>query len=466
MSTTAIAYIVVFGGLLAAALFRNPRYGIYAYLGTFYLHPVDRWWGRDLPDLRWSLIAAAVTLVATLRLPAQTDRPSWTANAGAKLLIALTGWIWIQNLWALSPDDHLELSILFTKYVVLIYLIYRLVDDEEMIRNFLLAHVLGCFYLGMLVLQAPDTGRLESVGGPGINEANALAMHLGTGLMAGAALLVRGGVLQRAFALAALAVIANGVVQTESRGAFLGIAAGGLTMFILSPARFRPLWILLGVLGLGVLLKVAPENFWQRMSTISTTAETEAAVDQSSETRLELLKAQWQMFLAYPMGSGHRGTAILSPRYLSDKSLTRSHKDPYGQRARSSHNTFMTVLSEQGVPGVFLFVGLLLWIARTGLATRTRIRDSGNEVQGLYLMSVAGSLAIVLVAGMFTDYFKAEAFIWNMALLSVLATLVANPAPTSAVENQTSNRSIATPHAFGDGQGPRVTPANGRQRNL
>ena len=43
MSITALAFLVFFGASLLAALFRNPRYGMYAYVGTFYLHPVDRW---------------------------------------------------------------------------------------------------------------------------------------------------------------------------------------------------------------------------------------------------------------------------------------------------------------------------------------------------------------------------------------------------------------------------------------
>lgn len=423
MSTTAIAYLLVFGAMLLATLFANPRYGLYAYVATFYLHPVDRWWGGDLPEWRWSLIAAAVTLIATIRVPARTDRPGWTANAAAKLLITLTLWIWIQNLWALSPESHLDLSILYTKYLVLIYLIYRLVDDEVSIRGFLMAHVLGCFYLGVLVLQAPDAGRLEGVGGPGIDESNSLAMQMGTGLMAAAALLAKGSLLQRAFALAALAVIGNGIVQTESRGAFLGIAAGGLALFALSPARHRRQWILLGVVGLAVLFRLAPDNFWERMSTISTTARTETPVDQSSLTRLALFKAQWEMFLAYPMGSGHRGTAALSPRYLSDENLTQSRTDPYGQRLRSSHNTFMTALSEQGLPGAIIFTWLLAWIARTSLAARARFQETDQESLALYLMATASSLAVAIVAGMFTDYFKAEIFIWAIALLAGLYAL-------------------------------------------
>ncbi|MEQ1800526.1 MAG: O-antigen ligase family protein [Gammaproteobacteria bacterium] len=420
MSTTAIAFLLVFGALLLAALFRNPRYGLYAYVGTFYLHPIDRWWGSDLPDLRWALIAAMVTMVATLRLPDRPNRCSWTASTGTRLLIALAAWIWIQNLWALAPADHLELSVLYTKYVVLIYLIYRLVDDEENIRNFLIAHCLGCFYLGVLILQAPDSGRLEGVGGPGIDEANALGMHLGTGALAAGVLLLRGSLAQRAFALAALAVLVNGVIQTESRGAFIGVAAGSVTMLVLSPPSLRKYGLALGVIGVFALMKLAPENYWERIATIATTTEQEAPVDQSSATRLELVAAQWEMFLDYPMGSGHRGTAELSPRYLSDESLTNSRKDPNGMRARSSHNTFMTALAEQGIPGILLFVGLLFWIVKSSYAAKASLLASGNRELQEYLMVASGSLGTVVAAGMFTDYFKAEIFIWAIALLAVI----------------------------------------------
>jgi len=456
MSTTALAFLLVLGALLLAALFRNPRYGLYAYIGTFYLHPIDRWWGSDLPNLRWSLIAATVTLFATVRLPDQAGRPAWTANAGAKYLLGLTAWIWIQNLWALSTEDHLELSILFTKYVVLFYLIYMLVDNEKHIRHFLIAHVLGCFYLGFLVLQAPDSGRLDGVGGPGIDEANALGMHLGTGAITAAALLLRGSLIERGLALAALAVLVNGVIQTESRGAFLGVAAGGIAMLLLSPPRLRRYWIVVGLLGLLALIRVAPDNYWERMATITESAGQETPVDQSTATRLQLVRAQWEMFLAYPMGTGHRGTAYLSPRYLSDESLTNSRRDPNGQRARSSHNTFMTALSEQGIPGAILFGGLLIWIAKTSFRARSRIQSSAwNDLQ-IYLMGVGGMLGIVIAAGMFTDYLKSEVFIWALALLAVIDTV--SRLAIADTETATSDSASSAPSPGTTQRGRRTAP--------
>lgn len=429
MSLTAIVFLVAYFCALGAAFVRHPIFGLYAYVATFYLHPVDKWWGSSLPDLRWALLAAVVTLVASLRLAPTTEGPGWKDNLAAKLLIFLTAWIWLQNLWALDGNAHLDLSILYAKYLILFYLIYRLVDSPARLRHFLLAHVAGCLYLGWLVFQAPDGGRLEGVGGPGINEANALAMQLSTGAICAAALIMCGSWRSRLFALAAIPVILNGIVQTESRGAFLGLATGGLVVLYLSPGPLRKYWILLGALGIAALLRVAPANFWDRMDTIFVTAETGDAVDRSSATRLELLQAQWQMFLAYPAGTGHRGTAYLSPRYLSDEYLSRSRSGAEAARARSSHNTFMTALSEQGVPGAVVYLGLLGWIFTKSREVVRRARDAGARDLHLYAMAAGASLGSIVVAGLFTDYFKTEVFVWCIVAIAVLDRLTRPAVP-------------------------------------
>lgn len=63
MSITAAVFVLVYVAGLALALW-NPMAGLCAYLWAFYMNPPGNWWGQDLPDLRWSLIAALVTFVA------------------------------------------------------------------------------------------------------------------------------------------------------------------------------------------------------------------------------------------------------------------------------------------------------------------------------------------------------------------------------------------------------------------
>jgi hypothetical protein len=74
-------------------------------------------------------------------------------------------------------------------------------------------------------------------------------------------------------------------------------------------------------------------------------------IDGSAENRMVLLEAQMRMAAGYPHGAGHRGTAALSPQYLDREWLTFGTDDSEEEAARSSHNTFMTVLVEQGIPG-------------------------------------------------------------------------------------------------------------------
>lgn len=423
MSITAATFLAAFLGCLLLALVRSPIFGLYAYLATFYLHPVSRWWGAGLPDLRWSFIAALVTLVAVMRMPTSPQRPAWLASAAGRYLLLMSAWLWLQNAWAIGPEAHLDVSLLFTKYLVLFILMYRLLDTESSIWQFLRAHVLGCVYLGWLALTAPDSGRLDGVGGPGIAEANALAMHSGTGAFAAAALLFHGPAWSRAIGLLSLPLILNTIVQTESRGGFLAIAASGLLFLYFMPPRARRYGIALGVAGMVALLPAVPESFWERISTVRDVTQEEAEVDLSTQSRLVLMEAQIQMFTRYPHGAGHRGTAYLSPQYLSDEYLTFADNDPTKQRLRSSHNTFLTVLVEQGVPGVVLFATVLIWIARTLRAVRRDIAADESTGPQLLLATTAATLSVVLIAGLFTDYFKAEVFVWGISLLAAIRAL-------------------------------------------
>ena len=441
MALTSIAFLLAFSAGLLAAFVRHPVYGLYTYVAVFYLHPVDRWWGYYMPDLRWALLAAAITMLATLRHQPPAGRPAWAMTTPGWILIAFTGWLWLQLGWALDRDYQQELAILYTKYLILLYLMHRLLTDQEKLTGFLLAHVGGCLYLGLLVMAAPPGGRLEGVGGPGIDEANALGMQLTTGLFCAAALLVRAPWAIRIAALLAIPFLANGLVQTDSRSAFLGLVLGGMAFLLLSPPSYRKLWYACGAGGLLVLLSMAPEKFWERMTTIQAAVDEQAELDRSADTRLALMEAQWEMFRRHPLGTGHRGTAALSPIYLDESQLTTS-QDAGGNvlRARSSHNTTMTILVEHGVPGGLLFTGLLIWALRSFYRLRKLGKREEYRRLALLSMAIGGALGSVFVAGQFVDYLKAESLIWMIGLLSAATLLDTTPktAPRPLVQRSSA----------------------------
>lgn len=429
MSISGLLFFAGFLVLMGMALLRHPRYGLYAYIAVFYLHPPSRWWGAMLPDLRWSLLAALVTLIAVWRWHGDDEmdepRESWRSSGGAKLLICYTLWLWIQNFWALSPEEHLDASILFTKYIILFYLVYRIVNSTTEMRTFFVVHVLGCFYLGWLAWGANFSGRLEGVGGPGIDEANAMAMQLGTAVMCGSMLVLVGPRMARWPALLAMPFILNAMVLTGSRGAFLALVTGGLVLWRYKPKTHRMAFYMLAGLALVLGSMLANQAFWERMGTMKTGLEDESQMDDSAFSRIVIVKAQAQMALAYPLGTGHRGTAILSPYYIEDRYLT-SSSDGTGPRQRSSHNTFMTTLSEQGFPGAIMFLGMCGWAYLTIRRIR-RLQSADEELDAGAVANtavLAAVLMLMFVAGIFVDYLKMEVQIWFLALLAVQDDIV------------------------------------------
>ncbi|HKS56438.1 MAG TPA: O-antigen ligase family protein [Steroidobacteraceae bacterium] len=441
MAVTGFLFAIGFIAMMALALLRHPIWGLYGYIAVFYLHPPSRWWGAFLPDMRWSLVASAVTLIALLRVKDLSGRPSWLSMTPARILIAFTVWLWIQSFWALNPLAHNEAAVLFTKYIVLFYLIYRLVQTGEELRRFMLAHIAGCFYLGWIAFTSTVSGRLEGVGGPGIDEANALGMHMGTGAMAGAMIILVERKWVQWLTILAMAFILNTLVLSGSRGSFLSLLCAGMVLLVLKPPQYKRLFYGLAVLGVALMLILAPPSFWERMETITAAVDDSQEMDTSAESRFVVLEAQVKMARAYPFGAGHRGTEALSTQYIDEKYLA---KTPGTQRARSSHNTFMTTLVEQGIPGAIMFLWMVGWCVRCVRRLRRYESPDWGTRERSELAFVAAGLTIVLIAGLFVDYLKAEVAIWLLALLAVLQSLAALKA-SAAVATQQSQLLAPSP---------------------
>lgn len=437
---TALAFLAGYFTLIGLALARHPIWGLYAYLASFYIHPPSRWWAQNLPDLRWAFLSAGVTLLAIFihRSKLDPQRAKWYASLPALLLLAFVTWLWIQLPWALDPQAHRDAAIQFVKYVVAFYFIVRLADTPQRIRDILLVHVVGCAYLGILAQLADNyiDGRLNGVGGPGIDDANSLGMFLGTGLMAAAmlALVERGW--RQIVVIVAGPIILNGLVLAASRGAFLGVLAGGLVLFLVKPPSARRLFWIFTVVGAIGAVSLMDQRFIDRMLSITAAVERTEDIDGSAESRWVTIEAQLKMFADHPYGVGHKGTVVLSPRYLDPKWLTHRPGEHESQAGRASHNTFLTALVEQSIPGVVVYFLFILW----GLSAvhRLRVRQrAGPTTHGAYGGAAAAALAVVLVAGLFTDYLMAEVQVWMVALLS--AQLVMRPETAARTAAQRSS---------------------------
>jgi len=338
-------------------------------------------------------------------------------------MIAFVAWFWLTYLWALDREQHFPAAVMLTKYLVVFYMVYRLVDTPAKVRTFLLVHAAGCLYLGWLGLSADASGRLDGVGGPGIDDSNTLGMQLATAVVTTAMLLLRATPAIWLLGAASIALSLNTIVLAGSRGAFLGLAAGGIALALLHPTIVRRKFILYAALGIFSIGAVASQQFWERMNTVKAAADSPDEMDGSARSRLMMAEAQLQMAQLYPFGSGHRGSEALSSLYLDPQWLTKAG-------GRSSHNVFLTVLVEQGVPGVFLSLVLIAWTSRSLLRIRRASNLAGDLELGLLGAAIGGALSVVLVSGVFADFSKCEVQIWMFALLAVLVEK-AHPARVS-----------------------------------
>lgn len=416
---TALLFLVCFFAGLGLALARHPIYGLLTYVGAYYLHPPSRWWGGSLPDLRWSLLAALITLIAVL-IHKSKLAPTAAKSGRATLIVGyvlFAVWLLIQSTWALEPEMQSELLTLYTKYALLIWLMTTAIDSEKHLEWFCWAHVLGCFYLGWVAFDEYDGGRFEYFGGPDINEANSGALQLVSGIFTGAALFLLPAARNKIVLLLTMPLVVNGMILTSSRSAFLAAASGGVIYNMFTHARFKRIVRFFTILAAVAFLALTPPEYWQRISSITAAGAEIEGVDTGSG-RLVLMQAQLKMFASHPLGCGHRCTVTLSPQYMAESFLTGTGE----QKGRASHNTFMSLMVEQGILGMTFYGLYLIWIAGKGLRLRQLTKNTDGFLS-TFAPSILAFMTALTVGDIFVDYLKSEVRVWFVSLLVVAVSL-------------------------------------------
>ena len=415
MALSALVFVFSYVAGIALAFIRHPVWGLYTYVMVYYLDAPNRWWGNSLPGVRWSLVIAAATLLSVL-FHRREVRDRWINHGPILIVVMYTAWMWLQYLWTITGDDH-DLGVeYFTKYLVVLYLVYTLVDNRNRVLSFLFVHVLGCFYLALVAWITYDGGRLDGIGGAGIDDANSLGVQLGTAVVCAAALYLTFTDWRKWVVAASIPFLLNAIVMTGSRGAFLALLVGAAAMFHMRPpTQFSKIAVYV-VAGSLVFGYVASDFFWERMSTLRS-VEDQEDLDQSAATRLEIIKQQWDMAKAYPFGAGHKGTAALSYQYLSDEHMS-------AQGGRSSHNVIMSSLVDQGFFGLFLWLLLMLLLWRRIVRLRKSFVANTDLDLAWITAGLSGVLGAYWIGGLFAPLMKAEVYIWVIALICSLRSLV------------------------------------------
>ncbi len=196
----------------------------------------------------------------------------------------------------------------------------------------------------------------------------------------------------RWFAAVSSAVFLLVLLLTQSRGGSLGLVAGFGPAAVLLVARRSKGKVYL-VLGVVLVLLVTPAAVWKRLSGIgeltSTANISQADAEGSAAQRWEIQQVGWDIFTDHPIfGVGLGGYKAANAVYAS------------GLGARDTHNTYLNVAAELGLPGLALWIAMFVSVFRSG---RRIAAVAADQVWGGAVW-VRRGLAGFLVAGVFGTY--------------------------------------------------------------
>jgi O-antigen ligase len=239
------------------------------------------------------------------------------------------------------------------------------------------------------------------------------------------------------FAACVLPFTLNTVVAASSRASFLALACGGLALFWFRPPRETARLLLYGLLAAALFLSLASEFFWERMGTMLSATKEDVEMERSAASRFVIAASQWRIFLDHPLGTGHKGTAALSYTYIP----LEFHSS---QGGRSSHNTLLSVLVDQGVVGIVIWTGMLVAIWHMCRTNHRTLRRVGDRRATWINATIAAAMFAIFVGGMFSQQVKLEINYWLMSLLMAMSSWVTRTYPRQHGERRMSTQG-ATP---------------------
>jgi probable O-glycosylation ligase (exosortase A-associated) len=224
--------------------------------------------------------------------------------------------------------------------------------------------------------------------------------------------------LYRLGAVAALVVTPLIILLTQSRGGFLGAAVFGLLAFTMYRRKMR-LVGLLAIVGVVAVL-ILPSAAWDRFAMVKTIGQggTESLEtledDGSAQQRYEIWQTSFRIIQDHPVvgtgwGAYKRANAHYSPQLGN----------------RDTHSTYFNIAAELGIPGLLLFVGLLVATFMRAQKAR-KLLTRTDPYSAMQIRFVALGLLGFLIAAVFATYSGITLFYLHIALIWSLADIHVN----------------------------------------
>jgi len=261
----------------------------------------------------------------------------------------------VSYLWSLYPEGTQEQAFTYLQLFAMVWLIWELSSRAQQQIRLMQAYVLGTFISGIDTVYkflSHQESAYQRYAGANLN-ANDLGLIMALSIPVSYYLLIQTkGWMAWVYRLQ-LVLAGTTILLTASRGATLATLVAlpivPLTQARLTSRQRIALLLTVSFFVCGALLFV-PATSWERLST------TPNELTHGTYTgRTVIWRAGWEIFRAHPFfGIGANAFRLVVCRVLAEPIRLDEH-DP----AQPAHNTFLSVLVEQGVIGFAVFCALL-----------------------------------------------------------------------------------------------------------
>jgi len=193
------------------------------------------------------------------------------------------------------------------------------------------------------------------------------------------------------------------IIMTQSRGGFVGLIATSIYCWARTKKKVLTTCIV-GLLAVFVFL-VAPPTYWKEVRSI----QEEGASKGTGAERVYIWKVGWQMFLDNPiLGVGQGNYPFAFGKYERSAATSSELYHGRSRAGRVAHSLYFTLLSELGVVGMLIFLGILYACIKdlNYLKSISLINVGGSkmgtpEKHKIYAFALEGSLVSFLASGIF-----------------------------------------------------------------
>ncbi|MGA9874549.1 MAG: O-antigen ligase family protein [Solirubrobacteraceae bacterium] len=330
-------------------------------------------------------------------------------------IIAFLAWAALTLLWATDTGNGISAISRYVPNMLLLPIAYMAIRTRRDLLLVLIVIVAGAVIAASFgILEPPSStvvqeGAERVTGTIGDPNELAAALLLGLGLGAGLALSRGRASVLRLWGAVAIPICIAGIFLSLSRGGLIALGALLVAGTFLA-GRWRRLMV-------GILVVIVAGGVLYFTQIASLPARERVTTSAGGSGRSDLWTVGWRMVRAHPLeGVGVGNFQVVSANYVLQPGVITRAELIFSSAPKIAHNTYLEVLSEMGVPGLLLFmlivVGSLACVLRAARVWSAR-GDVGME-------ALARSVLLALIGMLVADFFISQTYnklLWTMLAL-------------------------------------------------